>query len=623
MKLATYHKMLGDNVVFYKGELKDFLIKQITSKCITKLEKIDNSINWQAKYFIINDYIRKRNKSLIDDLKISESKYELLILNALNYYKDFYWKKEYLKERDWDRICITTLFTFYWDITIKTIQFSKKLVKNENEIWVGGVMASVIPDEIKKATNIKNVHVGLLDKKGILDNNDIVIDELPLDYSILEEIDYKYPENNAYYGYTTRGCIRKCEFCAVPVIEPKFIKKVELTSKIKTVNKIYGEKQNLLLLDNNVLASPNLSEIIYEIKANGFDKETKFIEPNQLEIALNNLKAGINDNGYIRKTVFLINEFINRLKGKQKQEIYNLIFDNHLNNPETATKETILKVVPSILPIYEKYRNKVPKQRYVDFNQGLDARLLTEDKARLLNEIPIRPLRIAFDSMKQEKAYLNAIQNAIKYGIKYFSNYLLYNFNDKPVELYQRLKINVELCEKFKIDIYSFPMKYHPIFGEYQLNRDFIGPHWNRKFIRAVQVILNATKGKIGKGKSFFYKAFGADEDEYYKLLYMPETYLLYRFFFEKEGITEDWWNAFKNLSSNELNKAKKIIEQNDFKVIEEYKLQKSIYEVLKHYTVSREQIADSNSELSKLKAKFDKLEKAEKYGIIENIECL
>ena len=63
-------------------------------------------------------------------------------------------------------------------------------------------------------------------------------------------------------------------------------------------------------------------------------------------------------------------------------------------------------------------------------------------------------------------------------------------------------------------------MKYHPIFGDYHLNRDYLGPHWNRKFIKAIQVILNATKGKIGKGKSFFYKAFGKDEEEFTKLLY-------------------------------------------------------------------------------------------------------
>ena len=28
MKLSTYHKMLGDNVVFYKGELKRIIVEQ-------------------------------------------------------------------------------------------------------------------------------------------------------------------------------------------------------------------------------------------------------------------------------------------------------------------------------------------------------------------------------------------------------------------------------------------------------------------------------------------------------------------------------------------------------------------------------------------------------------------
>ncbi len=623
MKLATYHKLLGDNVVFYKGELKDFLIKNITKQCINKFEKIDNTINWKSKFFLIQEYIGKRNKSLVDDLKLSDSKYEILIINALNFYKDFYWKKGYLNDRYWDRICITTLFTFYWDISIQTIQFCKNLIKNENEIWVGGVMASVITDEIKKITGLKNIHSGLLNKSGILDNNDLIIDELPLDYSILDEIDYQYPENNAYYGYTTRGCVRKCKFCAVPIIEPEFNKRVELTSKIKGVDDLYGAKRNLLLLDNNVLASPCFPDIIQEIIANGFDNKTKYIEPNQLEISLKNLEAGVNDNGYIRKIVFLLNEMIERVKGSQKQEIYNILLDNNLNKYETASKEVILNIVPGLLPIYEKCRNKSPKKRYVDFNQGVDARLLTDDKAELLSKIPIRPLRIAFDSMDYEEYYLNAILKAKKYGIKHFSNYLLYNFNDKPIELYQRLKINVELCEKYNIDIYSFPMKYHPIFGEYHLNRDYVGAFWTRKFIRAIQVILNATKGKVGKGLGFFHKAFGEDEEEYYKLLYMPEAYLLYRFFFEREGITDEWWNSFKNLSTDEHISAKRIIEHNNFKEIEKYKDQPNIYRVLKHYTVSREEIANSNSELSILKTSFDKLSKEEKYGIVKNVEFI
>jgi len=464
---------------------------------------------------------------------------------------------------------------------------------------------------------LKNIHPGLLNEAGILDDNNIIIDELPLDYSILDEINYKYPENNAYYGYTTRGCKRKCKFCAVPIIEPKYIGKVELTKKIGCINDKYGAKRNLLLLDNNILYSPKFDEIIDEIRRSGFDKKTKYFEPNQLEIAYRNLNAGINDRGYIKKIVVLLNDLIERLKGEQKQETYNLILENCLIKPETATKEAINKIVPGLLPIYEKYRNKVPKQRYVDFNQGVDARLLTDEKAKLLSKIPIKPLRIAFDSMEYETYYLEAIMRAKKYGIRYFSNYLLYNYEEEPIELYQRLKINVELCDKFDIDIYSFPMKYHPIFGDYHLNRDFTGTYWNRKFIRAVQVILNATKGKIGKGQSFFNKAFGSNDGEYLELLYMPETYILFRFFFEKEGFTDEWRKLFNSLRGSELKKAKMIIEKNDFTNIEKYKNEPNIYSLLKHYTISREDITDANSKLSKLKAIFDNLAKEEKYDFV------
>jgi hypothetical protein len=83
---------------------------------------------------------------------------------------------------------------------------------------------------------------------------------------------------------------------------------------------------------------------------------------------------------------------------------------------------------------------------------------------------------------------------------------LLYNETDKPIELYKRFKINISLCERLNISIYSFPMKYHPINGDYSQNRNFIGKYWNRKYICAIQTILNATKGKIGRGKSFFIK---------------------------------------------------------------------------------------------------------------------
>lgn len=65
-----------------------------------------------------------------------------------------------------------------------------------------------------------------------------------------------------------------------------------------------------------------------------------------------------------------------------------------------------------------------------------------------LSEINIRPLRIAFDHYAQRDVYIEAVTKAAESGIMELSNYLLYNFEDEPSELYYRMKINVDLCEK-------------------------------------------------------------------------------------------------------------------------------------------------------------------------------
>lgn len=609
MKLATYHRMLGDNVVFYKGDLNDFILKNLTCDLVSKLSDIDDSVIWNQYFKKITEFIKTGKKEILDDLT-NLSKYELLITSWFIHFKDNYRKKEFLSNPKWDRICISTLFTFHWKITIETVEFAKKLVKDLSQLKVGGVLATVLSDEFERETGIKP-HKGLLDKAGIFDDNDIIIDVLSLDYSILEEIDYNYPENDAYYGYMTRGCIRKCSFCAVPKLEPKFQDFVPLKEQIKAASKKYGEKRNLLLLDNNVLASDCFPDIIEEIKASGFSKKSKFIEPNQLDLTIQNLKSGYNDRGFVIKSYKLLHELLNKLKGANQQRLYDLMDTLNLLKKETTGKENILAIYPDVKDLYEKYRNKVSKQRYVDFNQGVDARLLAEDetKMKLLSEIPIKPLRIAFDSMKYEKVYVKAVELAAKYGIKNLSNYLLYNEKDKPVELYQRLKINVELCESHNLSIYSFPMKFHPINGiEWYANRHFVGKHWNRKFIRAIQTILNATKGKIGKGKSFFYEAFGRDENEYFKLLYMPEPYILFRFFFKDKGYTESWWNDLNSFSSDDLETAKSIIERNDFSNIDKLTCSDIIKEFLqRHYLITREDIKNPNSEIFRKKEEYDR----------------
>ena len=49
MKLATYFRLRGDNVVFYKGDLKEFLINDIANDCVVKLNQIDKSISSRFK----------------------------------------------------------------------------------------------------------------------------------------------------------------------------------------------------------------------------------------------------------------------------------------------------------------------------------------------------------------------------------------------------------------------------------------------------------------------------------------------------------------------------------------------------------------------------------------------
>lgn len=607
MKIASYYKRLGDNVKFFKGNLIDLVLEDTYELLLNQLHYANENVFWEQFKPVLCNFIKTGRKSLVED--IPEIEEDPVVLELLTYYRQYFYRKNYLlpEYRKYDIICITTLFTFYWDITIETINFAKQLCKDESNVHVGGIMASILASRIKDATGIMP-HIGALDKPGSLgDDNDIIIDTLPLDYSILEEIEYEYPASNAYYAYTSRGCVNKCAFCIVPLLEPNYKNFLPVAKQIKADEEHFGAKRDLLLLDNNVLASKCFDKIIDEIKAAGFYKGARYQPPNEFEIAIQNLKSGLNDAGYIRKCVKEYRKLIQRNNLPNLQAVYNLLMDKHLLEFYSATKENILDTYEDVKPLFEKmYRpTRVGRQRYVDFNQGIDARLITNENMAKMAEIPIRPVRIAFDHWKLKDVYIKAVKTAVHNGHTNLSNYILYNFKDTPLELYWRLKVNVELCEDLGATIYSFPMKYHPISDpEYFSNRDYIGEHWNRKFIRTIQAILNATKGKIGRGKSFFDKAFGANEDEFYKLLYMPESMIIYRFACEEAGLTEKWWNAFQSLNDNEMAIAKKIIETNDFDKVEEETDNSNVLEVLSYYKLNKNIIAEAikQQNLNKLK---------------------
>ena len=87
----------------------------------------------------------------------------------------------------------------------------------------------------------------------------------------------------------------------------------------------------------------------------------------------------------------------------------------------------------------------------------------------------------------------------------------------------------------------------------------------------------------------------------------MPETYILFRYFFEDTGRTQKWLNDFKNFNKTKKRELKQIIETNDF--INPKTKDKSIIEFINNYylTNRNEILKNPNSEIYKEKAEYDK----------------
>lgn len=171
----------------------------------------------------------------------------------------------------WDRVYITTLFTYSFDKIVRTITFYLEAVGGTVEkIRVGGIMASLMPNDIFEATGVYPT-TGVLNSPSDLGlRGKTNIDLLPPDYSLLDA--RLYAINDTYYAYTTRGCTNKCPWCGVPKIEPEYIPYIDIKPAIKALRKQYGDKSTLILMDNNILASPFLAKIIDDLISLGYGR---------------------------------------------------------------------------------------------------------------------------------------------------------------------------------------------------------------------------------------------------------------------------------------------------------------------------------------------------------------
>lgn len=129
----------------------------------------------------------------------------------------------------------------------------------------------------------------------------------------------------------------------------------------------------------------------------------------------------------------------------------------------------------------------------VDFNQGLDARRITEEVAQEFKGLRVDPIRMAYDVPSERKALARAIPALERAGFKLRNMivYVLYNFQDSPEDFLARIGDLMEW------GVVAYPMRFEPL-DSLKKNQHF-GSKWT---IEQLEMVARARR-VIGYGGAF------------------------------------------------------------------------------------------------------------------------
>lgn len=183
---------------------------------------------------------------------------------------------------------------------------------------------------------------------------------------------------------------------------------------------------------------------------------------------------------------------VSRIEGKlnsERKSIRNLIWEGHTrviffdnNFLASCNWESVVSEVQEL-------------GLSVDFNQGLDARYIINEKiAKKISALKFdRYLRLSYDTSDIGPAVKKAIELLKSSGIdgRNILVYLLYNFTDSPQDLFIRIK-NV-----LSWGAVAYPMRFQPL---YTLKKDsYVAPEWDQARLNAVVTARRV----IGAGGTF------------------------------------------------------------------------------------------------------------------------
>jgi len=136
-------------------------------------------------------------------------------------------------------VLVTSLFT-YWSSYVHEAVKHYRALYPKAKIVVGGIYASLMPEHCAKS-GCDEVFVGLHKEA----------EKCPPDLR-LARTDYQVL-------HASRGCLRRCEFCGVRLLEPEFAPKSTIKAEVK--------RRKLVFYDNNFLANPHIETILNELAA--------------------------------------------------------------------------------------------------------------------------------------------------------------------------------------------------------------------------------------------------------------------------------------------------------------------------------------------------------------------
>jgi hypothetical protein len=276
-----------------------------------------------------------------------------------------------------DRIYVTSLFTYAWKPVHEAVAYYKEAYPRARVI-LGGIYATLMPGHAA-LSGADELHSGLFEEA----------DNLLPEYSWV-------PNWHQSIVFSHRGCVNRCPYCAVPIMEP-----TNGPIRVKSIRHLIAPGHTKVVLwDNNLLGATNWRDLIAELKEVG-------------------------------------------------------------------------------LP--------------VDFNQGLDARRITDEVAYEFRGLRVDPVRMAYDVSTEKKALERAIPalERADFKLRNMIVYVLYNFQDSPEDFLNRI------CDLMEWGVVAYPMRFEPL--DSLKKNQHVGLKWTAE---ELEMIARARR-VIGYGGAF------------------------------------------------------------------------------------------------------------------------